>query len=248
MEKRATVIDSIRAADENVLLLDSGDLLNALINPLRHEYVVKVYNELGYDAWTPGDQDFIEGLDFYLNNLLQAKMTMLNTNLRYGGFVQGSRYIIRKFGDVRIGITATFNPKLHQLIKSYSRKSVTADPAEPELRAALDEMKDKCDYIMLLSHSGIDRDRELISEFPEINLIIGAHSQTVLAQPEKINDSYLVQAGRNGYHVGILNLEFDGEDLNAAEGKLILLTNRYPDHPKIRELISEYDQRVKMRR
>jgi 2',3'-cyclic-nucleotide 2'-phosphodiesterase (5'-nucleotidase family) len=61
LEKRAAVIDSIRKSEQNVLLLDTGDILDIQKSRLLHNYIVKAYDYLKYDYWTPGDQDFVEG-------------------------------------------------------------------------------------------------------------------------------------------------------------------------------------------
>ena len=59
LEKRAAFIDSARKVHPDLLLLDSGDLLDIRPNALLHRYIIKAYGLMRYDAWTPGDQDFI---------------------------------------------------------------------------------------------------------------------------------------------------------------------------------------------
>ena len=97
MEKRATVIDSIRAADKNLLLVDTGDILGAGINPRRHKYIAKSYKYLKYDIWTPGEQDLIEGKKLFFEALLPAIKTTLNTNLVIEGEMFGNPFVIKEF-------------------------------------------------------------------------------------------------------------------------------------------------------
>ena len=75
LEKRATVIDSIRKVEINLLLIDAGDILGAWINPRRHKYIAEAYKYHNYDIWTPGDQDFVEGKKFFLESLLPQLVT-----------------------------------------------------------------------------------------------------------------------------------------------------------------------------
>ena len=78
LEKRATVIDSIRKNEEDVVLIDAGDIFNIWKNSLLHKYTARAYELLNYDLWVAGDQDFVEGSDFFLNNLLQQQMQLVN--------------------------------------------------------------------------------------------------------------------------------------------------------------------------
>ena len=60
----------------------SGDILDIIANTLRHEYVLKAYQYMNYDAWIAGDQDFIEGIDFFNKNHMNLNMTLVNMNIK----------------------------------------------------------------------------------------------------------------------------------------------------------------------
>jgi 2',3'-cyclic-nucleotide 2'-phosphodiesterase (5'-nucleotidase family) len=242
LEKRAYIIDSIRSVEKNIILVDSGDILDIVSNHLLHTYITRAYLFMNYDAWVAGDQDFVEGPGFFLEGLLNLKMTFLNTNVLYNGNLLGEKYIIKQFEDVKIALTGTINPKFHKYMESESRKNFSIAMQEDNLEPVLGELLHECDFMVLISHSGMVQDESLARRFPEIDLIIGGHSQTLTKEPELVGETLIVQGGESGYRLGTLYLTFNGTKLVKAENRFILLEKHLPDHPEIVKLIKEYHQ------
>jgi 5'-nucleotidase/UDP-sugar diphosphatase len=101
-------------------------------------------------------------------------------------------------------------------------------------------LQNTCDYIILLSHSGLNKDRELAKEFPGINLIIGGHSQDHLTEPVKVGNALIVQAGESGYYQGVLQLLFKNKKVSSYNDQLVLLDSHIKNDPEILKIISEY--------
>jgi len=76
-------------------------------------------------------------------------------------------------------------------------------------------------------------------------MIIGGHSQTLLKEPVLINNTYIVQAGKAGYRVGVLKLKIKNAKISQLDNQLILLDKKINNHPEIMKLINEYKNRVK---
>ena len=234
------MIDSIRNAEKNVLLLDSGDILNIWDNSHLHRYIIRAYKILEYDAWMAGDQDFVEGMNFFFDYLLREKMQLVNTNISLKGELLGNKYLIKNINGIKIGITGTIDHSLHKYISEYSRGYIEFNDQKNALKPVLKEMSSLCDYIILLSHSGMDKDEKIAEIFPEIDLIVGGHSQTITDVPEKKGETLIVQAGEHGYRLGLLTLKFTGKKLQSYQNNLVLLKLNRPDHPEIKQLINEY--------
>jgi len=234
------VIDGIRRLNENVLLLDSGDILDIVDNALLHEYVMRAYRLMRYDAWVPGDQDFVEGENFFINHMIHDMGTLLNSNILYNDTWIGQRYLIKNFGGVKIGITGTFNSEFHKYLQKESQAKFKIEPQEARLREILKEIEGKYDYLILLSHSGMEQDKYLARKFPQIDLIVGGHSQTLTEEPEVVNGTYIVQAGESGYRLGILKLSFIDKKIGSFRNSYILLDEKVIDHPEVVELIRAY--------
>ncbi|MGP7816330.1 bifunctional metallophosphatase/5'-nucleotidase [Niallia sp. 01092] len=101
-----------------------------------------------------------------------------------------------------IGITAYFD-HLYELLGWK-----LTDPFH-ELEKQLSELKDNVDIIVVLSHLGINEDEEMAARFPEIDLILGAHTHHILHQGKLINNTLLGAAGKFGYFVGHIVLTVD---------------------------------------
>ena len=205
-----------------------------------HQYVYKIYGMLNYDAWISGDQDFVEGPDFFLNNLLSLKMKFFNANITYKGELIGDNYTRYNIGNISIGVTGTINETFFRYLPPSVQKVFSFDNQKKSLLPVLQEMSTVCDFSILLSHSGYRRDKELAVAYPEIDLIIGGHSQTLTKKEERIGKTMLVQAGENGYRVGVLSLNFSEKKLKSVENKIYLLKKTSTDHPAVKKLIQEY--------
>lgn len=110
--------------------------------------------------------------------------------------------------------------------------------------------------IIAVTHLGIEQDKKLAEMFPDIDLIVGGHTHTVLGDysalniksydknyPVKVNNglSYIVTAGYQGLILGNINVSFnkDGQiSLNESKPKMLL--NPF-DNSSLNDEISRYD-------
>jgi 5'-nucleotidase len=240
LEKRSALIDSIRKSEKNVLLLDTGDILDIQKSPILHKYIVGAYDYIHYDYWTPGDQDFVEGTEFFLNKLGKISAQIVSSNIRYKDDLIGQSFVIKKYGNILIGITGTIRDDLHKFLEPPTNMDFKFEDQFLSLGLVIKEMSDKTDFIILLSHSGIDRDRKISEKFPSVDLIIGGHSQTVLNQPEKSGLTYITQVGESGYRIGILKFVFKNKKIISADQSVVLLTKNMASNSTVEQMIEEY--------
>ena len=117
------------------------------------------------------------------------------------------------------------------------------DP-EQEIRRVLADYEDSdYDLLIVLSHLGFEKDKEIASRLPEIDVIIGGHSHTVLVKPVVENGVIICQAGGFGEYVGEVVLDFDLEKKQIADfqGKLVSAKD-YAASPQIMKLIRSYSR------
>ena len=245
IEKRAVVIDSIRRVEKNVLLLDTGDILDIISNRQKHNYILKAYEYMNYDAWIAGDQDFVEGIDFFQQQFLNLNMSLVSTNMIYKNKFFTKKYICKEFEDIKIGITGVINTELQKYIYSDAKKYIQFIEPGKVLKSTIRDISSQCNFIILLSHNGMDNDRLIAKKYSGIDLIIGSHSQTVTQEPEMLNNTMIVQAGENGFRIGVLTLFFHNKKVQSIKNQLILLKEKDPDHPEIIKLIKEYKKQQK---
>ncbi len=243
IEKRAFIIDSVRKAEKNVLLIDTGDILDIRKSRLLHDYIMRAYALLKYDYWVPGDQDFIEGSSFFFDQMSKKAGKMLIANLLYQGEKVGRDSAIEKFCKTSIGLAGTIRADLFKYLDPDLQKDFLFKEQISSLAPIILKLKSESDFVILLSHSGMDRDREIARKYPDIDLILGAHSQTLLMEPERVGNTYITQIGESGYRVGILKLSFKNKYLSSLDNRVILLTKKRGEDPSINALISEYHQK-----
>jgi len=100
---------------------------------------------------------------------------------------------------------------------------------------------EKVDVIICASHGGVrwnanenkwqGEDLDLAREVPEIDVVVGGHSHTFLAQPIMINDTPVLQAGSEGRYVGVLNLQIENGKVAMKNYQSIAINDSIPaDH------------------
>jgi len=233
---RAALINEIRQsnaeAGENrfTLLLDGGDILenNAMSNFFKGEADIEFMNLVKYDAMSFGNHEFGFGMDNFMALAKKASFPVLCANVLDAKTKEYlfKPYIVKEIGGIKIAI---FGLTSHTLFYNSSASDlariefVDKDAAYARI---LPEMKEKSDYIIFLSHLGIEEDREFAKKHPEINIIIGSHSHTFLEKPEKIGDIHIFQAGKYGECLGRINLAFKGKKAVSINSRLINISER----------------------
>lgn len=103
------------------------------------------------------------------------------------------------------------------------------------------------DIIIALSHSGFNPDNPLGSDCGRladavdgIDLLISGHSHNIVHEPITINDTIVVSAGANAFHLGHIVLEQNGGELVIAEYRIIPISQDVPKDMAIQERIDDF--------
>ncbi|HSP82850.1 MAG TPA: bifunctional UDP-sugar hydrolase/5'-nucleotidase [Gillisia sp.] len=243
----ATAVKELRKArgDNNVLLLDSGDTFSddLLGNLTEGEAVITMMKQLGYDYLSLGNHDFdygrerteelmkIAGFPFGAANI---------TDTRTGKSVFNNPYIIKKIGGTRIGILSLAYHNTNLTGNSDNMEDLKFRRGSEVIREYLPELKEKADIIVLLSHQGTAVDRLTAEEFSDIDLIIGGHSHDLISKPEKINNTYIVQALADAAALGEVELQIINNKLAGVKAQHYLLwVSNYRKDPEMESLIQD---------
>ncbi len=218
--RRDVYINQVREAEKNVLLFDAGDFLQGTpyFNMFKGEAEIETMNLLQYDAVTLGNHEFDYGMEVLDKVVQLASFPVVSSNYDFSQTSLANKiepFIIINRDGVRIGVIAV-NIQPKGLIASENYKGVKyLDPASVanELATFL-KSKKRCDFIVCLSHLGYRSDLELAKETRNIDLIIGGHSHTYMAEPEFIkdmdnNDVMIFQTNGRGVYVGRIDVEFE---------------------------------------
>ena len=242
VSRRASLIESIRKENPNVLLLDAGDIFQGTpyFNYYGGELEFKLMSMLNYDLATMGNHDFDNGIDGFYSQLHNAKFDFVSANYNFkntilNGIVKPYKIFIKdgiKIGVFGLGI------ELEGLVdKKNYKETVYNDPVSvsQEMTRIL-KTQEKCDLIICLSHIGYAykndpnkiSDTKLASLTKDIDLIIGGHTHTFLDKPTIVKnldgiDTLVNQVGCYGINLGRIDFYFDTDKNKSHSGRTIVV-------------------------
>ncbi len=162
--------------------------------------LAKSLSELNLKYFVPGDQDLAAGLDFLKEITKTNKITILLSNSK----LNFKPYEVFSYGDTNFYFIGTANPNI------YKKNQLNLTDQVFGIAKALEKIKElktsKPKKIILLSHSGMEVDKDLAKKFPEINWIIGSHSQSFTTNPVSIGKTQLVQVMSRNHYLGEISL------------------------------------------
>lgn len=217
--RRSALIKKIRSQENNVLLLDAGDVFQGTpyFNIYGGELEFKLMSEMGYDACTIGNHDFDNGIDGLHKMLPHANFPFLNTNYDFSDTILNGKtepYKLFHKDDVQIGVFG-IGVELEGLVdKRLYGNTKYLDPVKQAAHYAHFLKKElKCDIVICLSHLGYSYKNDKISDVvlakqsKNIDLIIGGHTHTFLDAPvayrNRDNEEVIIsQVGWAGIRLG----------------------------------------------
>lgn len=259
--RRATLIKEYRQKYKNILLLDSGDLFPVIAPSEQAECALEAVNLMKYDAIGIGDQEFVYGKRFLLSSIQRANFPFLSATIVYekpdksDGYktsLFARPYIIKEIAKLKILIVGVISDRAFIFFPKDKIEGLTILEPAMELSKILSELKDKVNFVIVLSHLGDESDKRLAQMVSGIDLIIGGHTQTLIEEPIRIGNTIIVQAGKNGEHLGEITLNINKvsaakelADLRSSASttienyKLTLLTDKIPDDSEVKNLVDE---------
>ncbi|CUS90574.1 bifunctional metallophosphatase/5'-nucleotidase [Candidatus Kryptobacter tengchongensis] len=227
------LINKFRNEEKNVLVLNAGDDFQGtpISSLTKGRSQIELMNLINPDAMTLGNHEFDYGRDALEENLKIAKFEVISANLwdKRKGKLFVKPYIVKKLGKAKIGVIGLITPELFKLSLKENLKDLELLNTERVLKQYINELKnkEKVDLIIALTHIGVNEDSILATKFPEIKIIIGGHSHTVLQEPKIVNNVIICQAGSRGEYLGYLevSIDLDGDSVYSYKGKLIRVIN-----------------------
>ncbi|WP_191557613.1 bifunctional metallophosphatase/5'-nucleotidase [Metabacillus idriensis] len=226
---------------EDMILVDVGDHIDRVhpITEATHGKAnVELLNALNYDAVTIGNNEGI--------TLPHAALDTLYTHARFPVILSnlytelGERpswvkpYEIMTLSDgtkaVLLGVSVFYEKFYHLL--GWKIK----DPFQ-SLKETIEMVKGEADIIILLSHLGINDDEIVAKEFPEIDVILGAHTHHIFENGKLLHGALLTGAGKNCGLVGHISLTVDkSRNLIAKEAEVINILSE-PDCEETKQFL-----------
>ncbi len=267
--ERAALIDSVRAAEKNVILIDAGDMVQGSLyfKYFRGDVEYPLLDMMKYDIRILGNHEFDNGLDELAANWKKVKGARLSANYDFTGTVAEGifePYVIKKVAGKKIGFFG-INVDPYSLIVADNYKGMkfkdiiaTANEQAKLLR------KKGCDLVVAVTHIGYKGneshpgDVELAKASEDIDIIIGGHSHTFVdpAQPD-VNPHYIdnakgkkvlvTQTGKYGKNVGYIKINLNDLKSHDYIYKYLPVTDRFAANGYNKEMmafLAPYRQKV----
>ncbi|HUP00086.1 MAG TPA: 5'-nucleotidase C-terminal domain-containing protein [Gemmatimonadota bacterium] len=272
LAKVATLVDSIRGASPNVILLDSGDLLQG--NPLDYYYgvvapaevhpVIRAMNLLAYDASTLGNHEFNYGLPALDRALAKAEFPFLAANVFVAGTdsLRWPPFTVVERGGARIGVLGLTTPGS----AIWDRQNVEGELEFRDIvesaRRVWPELETASDVQVVAIHSGMgpgssydeaatgvpeeDAGSRLAESLPGIDLILLGHSHEDVPA-DTVNGVLFTQAGKWGEALAVATLVLepaeDGWRIVERSSRTIS-TAEVPPDPEFLAALEPYHEAV----
>ena len=240
IEKRSIYVNNFIKENPNTVLLDAGDFVTMSQQSLKDSLVAEAYGLLPYDALLYGDQELV--MDARTLNRLRGQLstTLVGTNIDRSDLFTSK--IIRRKG-LRIAVMGIVDP---YSIKYYPDEIKNRIRLSDPVKAVKDEMKklsNRADIFILMTHQGYDLDLSIAKKIDGLDLIIGAHSQSAIESPKEVNGALIVQAGKAGYYIGVVEIKMNKGKVVEKSGRLDTMKFEMPDDPRIMQMIEEYENK-----
>ena len=222
--KRFKIIEQIRREEENVILLDAGDIFQGTpyFNTFNGHLEMKLMSEMGYDASTMGNHDFDIGLEGFKLAKKHANFPFLCSNYDFSNTIlknETKPFHIFNRGGIKIGVFG-IGVELNGLVSKMNYgDTIYKDPIEAANKTAKILTENGCDLVVCLSHLGYSYDsREKVSDLvlanstENIHIIIGGHTHTFLEKPTieknlKGKPVLINQVGWAGIQLGRIDID-----------------------------------------
>lgn len=207
-------------ADSHDWILDAGDFADEkhiAVAGTAGKGASALLEMAGYDALTLGNNEYFQGIDGILG-LAQNKVPILSCNIIYedGRKIAGIKpYILSEKNGIRLLIIG---------VSPYGGYSdflslLGLDCKNPisTITHIIEKERKNFDLCVLLSHAGIECDRELAKKVAGIDVIIGGHSHTLMPGAEKIGNTYIHQSGEYGNYLGKIEVSMENGRVKAVQ-------------------------------
>lgn len=261
-------IDAQRQAltGKNVLLLNAGDNFQGSLFYTTYKGAVEAefLNLMKFDAMTVGNHEFDDSEDGLAGFLDKVQFPVVTANVAASASSKiGDRikpFIVVEQGGQKVGIVGAVANDTAELSSPGPNVLIGDDIAD--ITAAIGELKKQgVNKIIALTHVGYPRDLAAIAKIPDVDIVVGGHTNTFLSNTsDKAEGPYptlvdnpggykvpVVQAGAYTKYLGNLNVVFDDAGVvKASSGEPILIDSSIkPDEAvlaRIKELAGPIEE------
>ncbi len=230
--------------NDTTFILSAGDNCSGA-DPKKNEFIFNLMqNIMSVDVSAVGNHEVDATDKGFFDAAKDKNITFVATNVEFSdenkmkNIVKKS--IVKEKNGVKYGFIGTMPIDFKTCTKEESQKGLEVMDLDHTIIALQDEINNLkaqgVSRIILLSHTGYDVDKKIVSQLDGVDIVVGGHTHSVV-EGAKRNENVLksksgepviiTQGGENGQYYGILNVQFNNNgQLTKVNNNLIQTTNR----------------------
>jgi len=248
LSRVATILKQLKQSRSPVLSVLAGDYLSpsaigtAIVDrqPLAGRQMVDVLNAVGLDWATFGNHEFDVAQAGLLARNAQGTFHIVSSNVTdadgklFPGTVRTAIVPLRSAGrTVRVGLFGL-------TIDSNRQPWVKYAPPIESARSAVAELKGKVDGIIAITHQALADDAQLVSDIPDIDLVLGGHEHENWLIRRGPRLTPIIKADANVRSVAIVTLTFAGAERPTIVSRLQVLDEKVAKDPRVEAIAQRW--------
>ena len=236
---------------DKTLLIDCGDTIAGTLIASRTQgkAAVKLLNHCEFDIWVPGNHELEFGIDRFLVLARQVNADVFSANFAIKEKFPFKKWKLYRKNGIKIAFIGMNSAHLKQWLWEEKLQKTKVLSISRSLEQIMPEiMAAKTDIIILGIHQGRfnpqrlqgEQLAEIARKYPQINLILGAHSHVCKpGQPIGYNTWY-VQPGAHAEFLAVIKIRLKHgiNSLPQISSELLPVTEDIPEDAKLREMLN----------
>ncbi len=244
------MMDSVEALYPTALRINAGDDFQgtpvSAITKGHSQF--DLMNATGLDFFTIGNHEFDYGWPNIREALPTLKFPVSAANLldaKTGKPVLETSRIFTVRGK-KMGVFGLITPGLTRLTLQKNYEGLTVEDPVECARKMVQQFRDEgVEFIVAVTHEGVQEDEKLAADVPDLDLIIGSHSHTFIPVARVVGKTRIVQTGSYGRNLGIIKLTLHAGDIDAFNYQLEeVRPSRIAPSKDVEAIVDHYEAEV----
>ena len=241
------------------LLIDCGDTVQGslMATLTKGEAPLRPILLLPYDVWTAGNHELDFGYSVYVDFCSAAGEKYICANFQLPGQAKPPAWRIFERNGARLAVIGMQASYFRNWLVGKTASQFRCEKAKEVLKRILPEIcAEKPDAIILALHQGwlespdkrgVNEVHEIANEYPEIDLILGAHTHRPFPGQRVGLKSWYVQPGTHANYLAVIRLVLDTETHSVLDiqSSLKAVTPDLEEDEELARDLAPYFQKLK---
>ncbi len=217
--------DSLQQWNHRALLLEAGEFAESYGSDIipKNRTLLKSFALMNYDAVNVTSRDLMAGIQnlHWASDSLGVPLISANLKSRESGQRLFPGWIIKEIQGKRIGVIGVGAIRPLERLKAEA-SSLEFTVPEGAIREALEQIRNQCDWVILLGDLSSRSSRDLAARIPGLDVIISTSEIISKDQARKFGAAYVIGTSRKGKQLTTLSLLEAGDSLRVGLAKAML--------------------------